>query len=135
MENFPRGTVITLTPWDPQEIWVLVSAALIKRPAVIAPFVTRPSEKVIDREARGLASATEAASGLYLLRKAQGRQDGTLVLQGSEVAYAFIDEALPQLEKKGIDIDVLRALSCSICCQMLSKNGFFPMRGHKRRWG
>jgi transketolase len=114
MENFPRGTVITLTPWDPQEIWVLVSAALIKRPAIIAPFVTRPSEKVIDREARGLASATEAASGLYLLRKAQGRQDGTLVLQGSEVAYAFIDEALPQLEKKGIDIDVYYVASTEL---------------------
>ncbi len=113
-ENFPRGTVITLTPWDPQEIWVLVSAALIKRPAIIAPFVTRPSEKVIDREARGLASATEAASGLYLLRKAQGRQDGTLVLQGSEVAYAFIDEALPQLEKKGIDIDVYYVASTEL---------------------
>jgi transketolase len=114
MENFPRGTVITLTPWDPQEIWVLVSAALIKRPAIIAPFVTRPSEKVIDREARGLASATEAASGLYLLRKAQGRQDGTLVLHGSEVAYAFIDEALPQLEKKGIDIDVYYVASTEL---------------------
>jgi transketolase len=114
MENFPRGTVITLTPWDPQEIWVLVSAAMIKRPAIIAPFVTRPSEKVIDREARGLASATEAASGLYLLRKAQGKQDGTLVLQGSEVAYAFIDEALPQLEKKGIDIDVYYVASTEL---------------------
>lgn len=114
MENFPRGTAVTLTPWDPQEIWVLVSAALIKRPAIIAPFVTRPSEKVIDREARGLAPAAEAASGLYLLRKAQGKQDGTLVLQGSEVAYAFIDEALPQLEKKGIDIDVYYVASTEL---------------------
>lgn len=114
MENFPRGTAVTLTPWDPQEIWVLVSAALIKHPAIIAPFVTRPSEKVIDREARGLAPATEAASGLYLLRKAQGKQDGTLVLQGSEVAYAFIDEALPQLEKKGIDIDVYYVASTEL---------------------
>ena len=113
-ENFPRGTVITLTPWDPQEIWVLVSAALIKRPAMIAPFVTRPSEKVIDRVARGLSSAAEAASGLYLLRKAQGKQDGTLVLQGSEVAYAFIDETLPQLEKKGIDIDVYYVASTEL---------------------
>jgi transketolase len=113
-ENFPRGTVITLTPWDPQEICILVSAALIKRPAVIAPFVTRPGEKVIDREARGLASATEAASGVYRLRKAQGKPDATLVLQGSEVAYAFIDEALPQLEKKGIDIEVYYVASTEL---------------------
>ena len=27
-ENFPQGTVITLTPWDPAEIWPLVTAAL-----------------------------------------------------------------------------------------------------------
>lgn len=113
-ENFPRGTVITLTPWDPQELCILVSAALIKRPAVIAPFVTRPSEKVIDRQARGLASATEAASGVYRLRKAQGKPDAALVLQGSEVAYAFIDEALPQLEKKGIDIEVYYVASTEL---------------------
>ncbi len=61
--NFPLGTMITLTPWDPQEIWTLVSAALARRPAVIAPFVTRPSEKVIDRPALGLAPVTAAANG------------------------------------------------------------------------
>ena len=52
-ENFPRGTMITLTPWDPQEMWIVMSAALAKRPAVIAPFVTRPSEKVLDRKGPG----------------------------------------------------------------------------------
>jgi transketolase len=114
MENFPRGTVITLTPWDPQEICILVSAALFKRPAVIVPFVTRPNEKVIDREARGLASATEAVYGAYRLRQAQGKPDATLVLQGSEVAYAFIDDALPQLEKKGIDIEVYYVASTEL---------------------
>jgi len=113
-ENFPPGTVVTLTPWDPQELAVLVSAALDRRPAVIAPFVTRPNENVIDRESLGLASATEAAAGLYRLRGAQGKSDGTLVLQGSEVAYAFIDEALPLLEKKGIDIDVVYVASTEL---------------------
>ena len=44
-ENFPRGTMITLTPWDPQEIWILVAAGLAKRPAILAPFVTRPNER------------------------------------------------------------------------------------------
>jgi transketolase len=113
-ENFPPGTVVTLTPWDPQELAVLVSAALDRRPAVIAPFVTRPNENVIDRESLGLASATEAAAGVYRLRGAQGKSDGTLVLQGSEVAYAFIDEALPLLEKKGIDIDVVYVASTEL---------------------
>ena len=66
--NFPLGTMITLTPWDPQEIWPLVSAALAKRPAVVAPFVTRPSEKVIDRKALGLSAGyAPPAAGVYLL--------------------------------------------------------------------
>jgi transketolase len=99
-ENFPRGTMITLTPWDPQEIWILISAALAKRPAIIAPFVTRPNEKVIDREALGLAPVTSALSGVYLLRGAKGkRPDETVVLQGSEVGYAFVEEALLSLKR------------------------------------
>ena len=60
--NFPLGTMITLTPWDPQEIWFLVSAALAKRPAVIAPFVTRPAENVLDRSALGLPPASAAVA-------------------------------------------------------------------------
>jgi transketolase len=114
MENFPPGTAITLTPWDPQENVVLVSSALNQKPAVIAPFVTRPSERIVDRKALGLAPATEASSGLYLLRKAQGKPDGTLVLQGSEVAYDFINITLPQLEKKGIDIEVFYVASTEL---------------------
>ena len=41
-EDFPRGTAISLTPWEPQEIWTLTAAALAQRPAVISMFVTRP---------------------------------------------------------------------------------------------
>ncbi|HSO22810.1 MAG TPA: hypothetical protein VLT81_07875, partial [Chondromyces sp.] len=54
-ENFPAGTLISLTPWDPQEVWHLVCEALKLRPAVIAPVVTRPAETVLDRAALGLA--------------------------------------------------------------------------------
>jgi transketolase len=98
--------MITLTPWDPQEIWTLVSAALARRPAVIAPFVTRPSEKVIDRPALGLAPVTAAAKGVYRLLRAQGKRDGTVVLQGSDAGYAFVEQALPLLQQKGADLDV-----------------------------
>ena len=113
-ENFPLGTVITLTPWDPQEIWTLLTAALSKRPAVIAPFVTRPSEKVLDRHAHGLAPATAAASGVYLLYRAEAKSEGTVVLQGSEVAYAFIQRTLPLLKKEGIDLDVYYVASAEL---------------------
>jgi transketolase len=103
-ENFPKGTAITLTPWDPQEIWPLVAAALTKRPAVIAPFVTRPNERVLDRVQLGLAPAADAVSGVYLLRKPRGRGEGTIVLQESAATYAFLEEALPLLDKDGVDL-------------------------------
>jgi len=112
--NFPLGTMITLTPWDPQEIWPLVSAALAQRPAVIAPFVTRPSETVLDRNALGLAPATAAATGVYLLCRAEGKRDGTLVLQGSDAGYAFVEQTLPLLKDKGIDLDVFYVASAEL---------------------
>jgi transketolase len=113
-ENFPRGTVITLTPWDPQEIWTLISAALAKRPAVICPFVTRPNETILDRQALDLSPATEAASGVYLLHRSKQNRRGTLVLQGSEVAYAFAEQALPLLLKNGLDIDAYYVASAEL---------------------
>ena len=113
-DNFPRGTMITLTPWDPQELWHLVCEALGKRPAVIAPVVTRPSEPVLSRQALGLAPPEAARQGLYLLRAASGTGEGTVVLQGSEVAYAFIQETLPLLEKDGIDLDVFYVASSEL---------------------
>jgi transketolase len=102
-ENFPLGTAISLTPWDPQEIWTLVATALAQRPAVLSAFVTRPNEPVLDREALGLAPPQTAAAGLYVLRRPQGDPDVTVVLQESAVTYAFVQETLPLLEQAGID--------------------------------
>jgi transketolase len=100
--NFPRGVAITLTPWEPQEVWPLLMAALRQRPALIAPFVTRPNETVLDRRAFGLAPAEDAAAGVYLLRRPGRTGDGTIVLQESAVTYAFVTECLPLLDRDGI---------------------------------
>ena len=113
-DNFPVGTMITLTPWDPQEIWFLVSTALAKRPTVIAPFVTRPPEVVLDREAFGLPPAASAAQGVYRLRAARGHGQGTIVLQGTGVTYAFVTKALPLLEREDIDLNVYVVTSCEL---------------------
>jgi transketolase len=113
-ENFPAGTAVTLTPWDPMEMWPLVSTSLALRPAVIAPFVTRPNEKIVDRKALGLAPVTDAVTGLYQLRKAKGKGDGAVVLQESGVTYAFIEQALPLLEKEGVDLDVYYIASAEL---------------------
>ncbi len=113
-ENFPRGTAITLTPWEPREIWHLVSAALHRRPAIIAPFVTRPNETVPEREAAGLAPSSEAVNGVYALRRAAGRADGTIVLQESGVTLAFVGEVLPRLLEEGIDLNLYYVASAEL---------------------
>ena len=110
----PRGTVITLTPWDPAEIWTLVTAALRRRPAVMFPFVTRPNETVLDRNALGLAPVDAAASGVYRLREANGPRAGSVVLQGSAVTYAFLQNALPRLLSDGIELDVYSVASAEL---------------------
>ncbi|MFH1830596.1 MAG: hypothetical protein ABH871_07460 [Pseudomonadota bacterium] len=113
-ENFPSGTIITLTPWDPQELWPLVSVALSKRPAIIAPFVTRPNEEVPDRAALGFAPASESVQGVYLMRAAKGKPQATVVLQGSGVTYAFVNEALVMLDKEGVDLNIYYVSSAEL---------------------
>ena len=110
-ENFPRGSMITLTPWEPNEIWPLMSAALAKRPSIIAPFVTRPNEKVVNRAALKLAPAEAAVTGVYKLRAGK---DVTVVLQESGVTYAFITGALPRLLDAGIDVEVFYVASAEL---------------------
>ena len=117
--NFPAGTMITLTPWDPREVWFLLSAALARKPAVISMFVTRPNETVPDRARLGLAPAEDAASGVYRLRAARKkRPDATIVLQGSEVAFAFVEETLPLLIKEGIDLEAYYVASAELFDQL-----------------
>jgi len=104
-DNFPAGAMVTLTPWEPQEIWFLVKEALARRPAVIAPFVTRPPVLVLDRAALGLPPASASAAGVCRLRAARGRGQGTVVLQGTGVTYAFVTQVLPLLDREGIDVN------------------------------
>lgn len=113
-ENFPSGTSVTLTPWEPQEVWPLLATALAQRPAVLAPFVTRPAETVLDRAALGLAGPEEAVTGFYCLRRPQAEADVTIVLQESAVTYAFVTGALPLLERDGIDARVYYVASAEL---------------------
>jgi len=113
-ENFPPGMAITLTPWEPAEVWPLTAAAFRARPALIAPFVTRPKEPVPDRAALGLPPAEAAAQGLYRLVDPGDPRAPALVLQGSDVAYAFVQEALPRLRAEGIGLVVLLVTSAEL---------------------
>jgi transketolase len=113
-EDFVPGTAITLTPWEPAEVWPLVAAAFRARPALIAPFVTRPKEPVPDRAALGLPPAEAAARGVYRLLDPDDPRAPALVLQGSDVAYAFVQEALPRLRADGVGLVVLLVTSAEL---------------------
>ncbi|MDD3642246.1 MAG: hypothetical protein PHQ19_02120 [Candidatus Krumholzibacteria bacterium] len=116
-ENFPRGVMITLTPWDPQELYPTVVAALRKRPALVAPFVTRPNEKIFDRAALGLPPATASIKGVYALRKgdrAKKPYHGTLVLQESGVTNTFVEEVLPRIDKAGYNMNIFYVSSAEL---------------------
>ena len=105
-DNFPLGTMITLTPWDPQEIWFLVSAALANRPAIIAPFVTRPPESGgRSRRARS-ATAGFGQPGRLLFTKGVNGGKVPSSFRGSGVTNAFVTHALPLIERERIDLNV-----------------------------
>lgn len=115
-ENFPPGILITLTPWEPGEIWPLLIAGLKKRPAILSPFVTRPNELIIDRKALNLASAEDSVKGVYALRKADTNRkvDGSVILQESGVTIEFITKVLPRLDKEGYNINVYHISSAEL---------------------
>lgn len=132
-ENFPKGVMITLTPWDAQEVWPLIVAGLKAHPAVLSPFVTRPADKIIDRAKYGLPPAHEATKGLYAIRRADEtakQQNGTIVLQGNAVATAFVQEVLPQLDEKGINLNVFYVTSAELFDRlpMEEQERIFPER-------
>ena len=114
--NFPQGALITLTPWDNKEIWPLTLTALLKRPAVLAPFVTRPPETVPDRKALGLPAPDAAVKGVYPFMKADPSEecDGTVVLQGNGVACAFTGGVLGELRRKGYNLNVFYVASAEL---------------------
>jgi transketolase len=116
-ENFPRGVMITLTPWDPNEMWPLLVAALNQRPAIIAPFVTRPTEKIFDREKLHLPPLEAAAQGVYAVRKAdptRSEYHGTLVIQGSGVMNTFVGEVLPQIDEHRLNMNIFYITSVEL---------------------
>ena len=111
--NFPKGTLITLTPWEPAEVWPLLAAALQARPAVIAPFVARPAEVVPDRSALGIPPAHAAAKGLYAWRRSD-KTDSTVVLQGCAASLLFARHVLPELDRQGVPVNVFHVSSAEL---------------------
>jgi transketolase len=116
-ECFPGKVMITLTPWDALEIWPLTIAGLKARPAILAPFVTRPADVVVDRDALKLPPPEAAVKGVYAMRRANLEADvyhGTVVLQGNGVGTIFVNDVLPALDKDGWNLNVYYIASAEL---------------------
>jgi transketolase len=110
-DNFAPGASITLTPWDPAEMWPLMIASLNARPALLVPFVTRPAVPVPDRVKLGLPPAHAAVKGVYALRRG-GK--AAVVLQGHGVATFFVRDVLPKLDAAGVKLNVFVVTSAEL---------------------
>jgi len=132
-ECFPPKVLITLTPWDPREIWPLLVYSLHLRPAILAPFVTRPPDPIVDRKLLRLPPVETAIQGVYAMRTADStarEYHGTIVLQGNAVATTFVTEVLPTLDQEGWNLNVFYVASSELF-HLLSKqeqNSIFPER-------
>jgi len=116
-ECVPGKVLISLTPWDPREIWPLLVASLQARPAVVAPFVTRPADTVVDRDALKLPRVEVATKGVYAMREADPAKPeyhGTIVLQGNGVGNIFVKDVLPVLDEEGWNLNVLYIASAEL---------------------
>jgi transketolase len=109
---FPEGHVIDLHPWEYNEVPVVLAAALATDVPIVALHLTRPAVDIPDRAALGMASHFEAARGAYLIREvgAGTPSAGTVYVQGT-VTTANVVKALPELDKRGINVRIVACIS------------------------
>jgi transketolase len=108
----PRPQVVNLHPWDPNEIPVLLEAALTGPEPIVALHLARPPVAVPDRAAKGLAPVTEAARGAYLLRDfdPERPRQGTVLVQGALTTQHVVG-LLPEIARRGWNLRVVAAVS------------------------
>ena len=103
--NKLKWKVITLTPWDANEIWPLLVTSLRLNPALIVPYVTRPAEVVVDRKKIGFPDVWETVRGIYYIRRAK-RAKATVLYQGAEVGIEM-PAVVKALDKEKVDVNIL----------------------------
>ena len=114
---FPRGQAITLNFWDYNDVapGYFAAAEIAARDplvGVIVLEVARPDFPVADRSTFADSDLCAAAKGFYVLRDfaADQPKHGYVVAQGSSSTVNLM-RALPDLEKDGINVKVIAAIS------------------------
>ena len=82
---FPRGQVMDLHPYEPNEVGPCLMAALAQDVPIVALHTTRPNIEIPDRKALGMASYMDAAKGAYLIRDYDPSRpaDGCIFVRGT----------------------------------------------------
>lgn len=95
---FPRGHVIDLHPWEPNEVGPCLLTALGQKAPIVALHLTRPPVEIPDRAALGMGSHMDAAKGAYLLRDYDPRRpkEGCVFVRGTSATGSLL-----QLLKQG----------------------------------
>ena len=90
---FPRGQVMDLHPYEPNEVGPCLMAALAQDVAIVALHLTRPNVEIPDREALGMGSHMDAAKGAYLIRDYDPARakDGCIFLRGTSSTASVIE--------------------------------------------
>jgi transketolase len=109
---FPEGHVIDLHPWEYNEVPVVLGAALSQAAPIVALHLTRPTVRIPDREALGMASHFEAARGAYVLRQFRADRPplGTVIVQGTSTTENIV-RILPDLDREGLNVKIVAAIS------------------------
>jgi len=109
---FPAGRVINLHPWEPNEVPVLLGAALAQPMPIVALHLTRPPVAVPDRKALGMPSHFAAARGAYIVRDYLAREPrgGAVIVEGTS-AMAGVAALLPELQAAHLNVKIVYASS------------------------
>jgi transketolase len=112
---FPKNHMITLHPWDYNEVPVLLAEAFKSDIPIISLFVTRPAYPIPDRKKLGIPSHFAAAKGAYILRDFEkGKvRGGTLYVQGTSAVHSILS-LLPVLKEKQLNVKIVCVTSTEL---------------------
>ncbi|MFB0517616.1 MAG: transketolase [Candidatus Neomarinimicrobiota bacterium] len=109
---FPDGQIISLHPWEHNEVAPVLGAALTTEVPIIALHLTRPPIFIPDREALGIPSHLEAAKGAYIMKDYDPEQPkvGTLIVRGTSATNSVLS-LLSRIKEEGPNVKIVAAIS------------------------
>ncbi|MCH7520192.1 MAG: transketolase [Candidatus Marinimicrobia bacterium] len=109
---FPDGQVLSLHPWEHNEVAPALGAALATDVPIIALHLTRPPITIPDRDNLGMPSHLEAAKGAYIIKPYDESQPkvGVIIVRGTSATDSIV-QILPRLKEDGPNVKIIAAIS------------------------